>query len=77
MTHFGSPFAIGDWVKLKNISDDTFVYAKVVEILPESFRGTIIEYMDMRYNMAAEFLEKVSDEEMLLYKLEHADDKAR
>ena len=77
MTYFGSPFVVGDWVKLVNTSSNEIVYAKVVEILPESFRGTIIEYMDQRYNMASEFLVKVTDEELLLYKLEHADDKIR
>jgi hypothetical protein len=75
MTYYGSQYVVGDWVKLVNTASNEVVYAKVVEILPESFRGTIIEYMDQRYNMASEFLQKVSDEEMMLWKLENADDK--
>jgi DNA-directed RNA polymerase subunit F len=75
MTPYTSAFAVGDWIKLCDTTEKVVVYAKIVDILPQSSRGIIIEYMEWRFSMNPESLEKVTDSEMMLWKLEHADDK--
>lgn len=48
------------------------IYAEIVQIIPENYL-VIIKYKGYVYSIRANFLEKVTDEEMMLHILENTD----